>query len=99
MIMTFDFIFAAQHDKILMKQLREAIQSGSDVEICTDIHRIHFDPHRKAVAIRPYSETSAFRHKIAPKEVSLEVELPNTDWCNIAGEASDMRAEESTKLL
>ncbi len=69
MLMAYDIIFAAQCDKILMKQLREAIQSGSDVEICTDIHRIHFDPHRKAVAIRPCSETSAFYHKIVPKEV------------------------------
>lgn len=69
MLMAYDIIFAARCDKILMKQLREAIQSGSDVEICTDIHRIHFDPHRKAVAIRPCSETSAFHHKIVPKEV------------------------------
>ena len=28
----------------------------------------------------------------------MEVKLPNTDWCNIAGEASDMRAEESLEV-
>lgn len=85
MLMTFDFIFAAQRDKILMKQLREAIQSDSDVEICTDIHRIHFDAHRKTVAIRPYSETSAFHHKIAPKEVKYEVfvKMLDMDWENL----------------
>ncbi len=86
MMMTFDFIFAAQRDIILMKQLREAIQSGSDVEICTDIHRIHFDPHRKAVEIRPCSETSAFHHKIVPKEVKYEafVKMLDLDWENLA---------------
>jgi len=26
---------------------------------------------------------------------SLEVKLPNTDWCNIAGKASDMHVEGS----
>lgn len=86
MLMTFDFIFMAQRDKILMKQLREAIQSDSDVEICTDIHRIHFDAHRKTVAVRPFSETSAFRCKIAPKEIKYKafVKMLDMDWDDLA---------------
>ena len=80
--MTFDFIFHAQHNEILIKQLREAVRSDSDIEICTDIHRIHFDAHRKVVAIRPYSRTSAFRHKVVPKEVKYEafVKMLDLDW-------------------
>lgn len=82
MLMTFDFIFIAQYDKILMGQLREAVLSDSDVEICTELHRIQFDAHRQTVAIRPYSETSPFRHKIAPKEITYKAfeKMLDLDW-------------------
>ena len=82
MIMTFDFIFHAQHNEILMKQLREAACSDSDIEICTNIHRIYFDAHRQVVAIRPYSKTSACCHKVVPKEIKYKAfaEMLDMDW-------------------
>lgn len=82
MIMTFDFIFQAQHNEILMKQLREAVWSDSDREICTDIHRIHFDVHRRVVVVRPYSKTSAFSHKVVPREITYDafIKMLDMDW-------------------
>lgn len=82
MIMTYDFIFAALKNKNRMDKLREAVQSESDVEICTDIHRVHFDPHRKVVTVRPYSETSPFHYKVVPTEIKYQgfIKMLDSDW-------------------
>lgn len=89
--MTFDFIFAAQKNKNFMDKLKEAAQSDSDVEICTDLHRIHFDPHRKVVTVKPCSETSPFHHKIVPTEIKYQafVKMLDLDWEHL--EADDIK--------
>ena len=89
--MTFDFIFAALKNKNRMDKLKEAVQSKSAVEICTDLHRIHFDPHRKVVTVRPYSETSPFRHKIIPTEIRYRafIKMLDSDWEHL--EADDIK--------
>ena len=35
------------------------------------------------------------RARVMQAEESFEVQHPNTDWCNIAGKASDMHVEGS----
>ncbi|MDE5699391.1 MAG: hypothetical protein K2I96_18615 [Lachnospiraceae bacterium] len=75
MVKTFDFIFAAHRDESFMKQLKEAVSSDVDVEICTDIMRLHFDSKNKVVIVRPFSETSAFHCKVVPAEITYHALL------------------------
>lgn len=67
MIMTYDFIFYAQRDEKFMQQIRECIISRTDIELCTEIHRLHFYGKRQLVIVKPLSKTSKFHEKIIPK--------------------------------
>lgn len=80
--MTFDFVFAAQRDESLMKQVKEAVSSDVDVEICSDIVRLYFDSEKKTVSVRPYSETSAFPYKIIPAQITYHalLKMLANDW-------------------
>lgn len=69
MLMTFDFIIMAMRDENLMKEIQSALSCNSDYQICTDIHRLHFNGKKQTVFVEALSETSAFRHKIVPKEI------------------------------
>lgn len=91
MIMTFDFIFSAQKNNNFMDKLKEAVQSDSDVEICTDLHRVCFDARRKVVIVRPRSETSPFRYKIVPTEIKYQafLKMLDSDWEHL--EADDIK--------
>ena len=85
MVMTFDFIFMAQRDEDYMKQIKAAISSDVDVEICSDIVRLYFDQEKKVVKVSPYSETSPFHYKIVPAQITyyaLSKMLAN-DWDGI----------------
>lgn len=67
MIMTYDFIFYARRDEKFMQQIRECIISRTDIELCTEIHRLHFYGKRQLVIVKPLSKTSKFHEKIIPK--------------------------------
>ncbi len=85
MVMTFDFIFDAQHDESLMNQIKEAVSKDVDAEICSDIVRLHFDSVKQVVIVRPYSETSAFHCKIVPAEITYHalLKMLANDWDGI----------------
>lgn len=79
LIMTYDFILKAQHDKEFMQEIHNAISSGLDSEICTDIHRLRFYGEKKVVIVEPYSENSDFNWKIIPKEITYQAILKMLD--------------------
>ena len=88
MIMTYDFILKAQHDKDFMNEIRNAISSGLDNEIFTDIHRLRFYGEKKVVIVGPYSEHSDFNWKIIPKEITYSaiLKMLEGNWDSIGSD-------------
>ncbi len=86
MIMTYDFILTAKHDKNFRSKIDESILSNTSSEICTDIHRLTFFPESQTVTITAKSDTSPFRYKIAPKKITYQalMKMLNDKWDSIA---------------
>ena len=85
MLMTFDFIILAMRDENLMKEIQNALSSNSDYQICTNIHRLHFNSKKQTVFVEALSETSAFHHKIVPKEIPYSAlqKMLAGDWDSV----------------
>lgn len=79
MTMTYDFIPKARRDKAFLKQLKKALFSQSESIIFTDIHKLSFYPDKQAVTVEPKSDTSDFKEKIVPKEISYQAVLHMLD--------------------
>lgn len=93
MIMTYDFILTAKHNKEFHSQIDKAILSDLNSEICTDIHRLTFFPKLQAVVVTPKSDTSAFSNKIVPKKITYKGlrKMLNGNWNTIApGDITDI---------
>ncbi|ODR42460.1 hypothetical protein [Eisenbergiella tayi] len=86
MIMSYDFILTAKHNKEFREQLDNAILSDSDSEICMDIHRLTFLPKSQVVIVTAKSDTSAFRNKIIPKRITYQafMKILDGNWNEIA---------------
>lgn len=85
MIMTYDFILTAKRNKIFRSQIDQAITSNSNIEICTDIHRLNFFPETQTVIISGKSDSSSFKHKIIPKKITYGtlIKMLNDEWDGI----------------
>lgn len=93
MIMTYDFILTAKHNKDFRLQLDKAITSDLNCEICTEIHRLTFLPESQVVIVTAKSDTSALRNKIIPKKITYQALLKMLDgeWNHIApGDVADI---------
>ncbi len=85
MIMTFDFVFMAQRDNILLEKIKHALLSQTNEVIYTDIHKLCFYASKQSLLVDARSENSQFRYKIVPKEIkySAVVKMLNNNWEDI----------------
>lgn len=88
MIMTYDFLLLAKGNKNFRDHLNQAILSESDCEIYTDIHKLTFSPKSQTIMITAKSDTSPFRHKIAPKQITYSalMKMLDDNWESIASD-------------
>ncbi len=85
MIMTYDFIQTAKHNKIFRSQIDKALLSNFKVEICTNMHKLTFFPASQTVTIMAKSDANIFKHKIIPKKITYQalIKMLNGEWDNI----------------
>lgn len=86
MIMTYDFIQTAKHNKIFRAQIDKALLSDIKIEIYTNMHKLTFLPEAQVVVITAKSDTSPFRHKIIPKKITYQafIKILNGEWDSLA---------------
>lgn len=88
MLTTFDFILIAHRDPAFMARLKSAVRSHEGCELCTDIHRLTFDPKAQTISVTPNSPDSLLGCKVIPKKIAYSalMKLLNGDWAHITSE-------------
>jgi hypothetical protein len=86
MTLTFDFIRKARKDVSFRNKIEDALRSGKDCQLCTDILRMSFNSQKRTMIVRRLSENSPFHWKVFPVEITYDAVhcMINDDFDNIS---------------
>lgn len=82
MIVSYDWLFHAQRNPALKKQIEDAVASGGDCELTwQQILRIGFEGKTQSAVVRPYAADSDFHAKVISVRISYRaiIQIINGD--------------------